>query len=260
MQLPIYQVDAFAAKLFEGNPAAICPLTHWLTDEQMQAIAQENNLSETAFILPKGDFFEIRWFTPNTEVALCGHATLASAYVIFEFLGYKKDPIVFHSQTGELKVKKNENLLELDFPILPYNEMTPSDALLNALSIKPLETYESTFDLLLIFDNERSVKETQIDLEAISKLKKRGIILSAPGQNVDIYSRCFYPACGVLEDPVTGSAHCIIAPYWSKRLGKQKLHAIQGLKRQGELFCEVTQNRVLLSGACQLYLQGHIFI
>ncbi len=260
MKQLIYQVDAFASKLFEGNPAAVCPLNYWLNDKQLQSIAQENNLSETAFIFSKGEDYEIRWFTPNTEVALCGHATLASAFIIFEFLKYSKDTVVFHSQSGELKVKKNKNLLELDFPILPYAQITPSDALLNMLDIKPLETYESTFDLLLIFDNEEEVKNVQIDFEAIGRMKKRGIILSSLSQGADIYSRCFYPACGVLEDPVTGSAHCVIAPYWSRRLGKKKLHAIQGLKRQGELFCEVTKDRVLLSGACQLYLEGHIFI
>ncbi|HAU0368120.1 TPA: PhzF family phenazine biosynthesis protein [Legionella pneumophila] len=257
---PIYQIDAFSSELFGGNPAAVCPLSHWLSDDQMQSIAAENNLSETAFILPEDEHYQIRWFTPNTEVALCGHATLASAFVVFEFLGHKKEQIVFNSKSGELRVKKNASLLQMDFPALPYTKITPLPSLLKALKVRPVEVYESTFDLLIILENELDVKEARPDLYAISELNNRGVILSAPASQADVYSRCFYPGCDVPEDPVTGSAHCVIAPYWSSRLGKNKIHAIQGLKRKGELLCEVARDRVLLSGSCQLYLQGHIFL
>lgn len=259
-KLPIYQVDAFASKLFRGNPAAVCPLDCWLSETQMQSIAAENNLSETAFMVAEGERYRIRWFTPNAEVDLCGHATLASAFVLFELLGYKKEVIVFDSKSGELRVRKNGNLLQLDFPALPYTKITPSQQLVDAMNVTPLEVYESTFDLLLIFANEKDIKQARLDLYAISKLNNRGVILSAPGSESDVYSRCFYPGCDVPEDPVTGSAHCVIAPYWSEQLGKKKIHAIQGLNRQGELLCEVLKDRVLLSGPCQLYLQGHIFL
>jgi PhzF family phenazine biosynthesis protein len=257
---PIYQIDAFSSELFSGNPAAVCPLSHWLSDDQMQSIAAENNLSETAFILPEDEHYQIRWFTPNTEVALCGHATLASAFVVFEFLGHKKEQIVFKSKSGELRVKKNASLLQMDFPALTYTKITPLPSLLKALKVRPVEVYESTFDLLIILENELDVKEARPDLYAISELNNRGVILSAPASQADVYSRCFYPGCDVPEDPVTGSAHCVIAPYWSSRLGKNKIHAIQGLKRKGELLCEVARDRVLLSGSCRLYLQGHIFL
>ncbi len=257
---PIYQIDAFTSELFGGNPAAVCPLSHWLSDDQMQSIAAENNLSETAFILPEDEQYQIRWFTPNTEVALCGHATLASAFVIFEFLGHKKEQIVFNSKSGELRVKKNSSLLQMDFPALPYTKIPPLPSLLKAIKVQPVEVYESTFDLLIILENEREVKEARPDLHAISDPENRGVILSAPATQADVYSRCFYPGCDVPEDPVTGSAHCVIAPYWSNRLGKKQIHAIQGLKRTGELMCEVAMERVLLSGSCQLYLQGHIFL
>lgn len=259
-KIPIYQIDAFSSKLFGGNPAAVCPLSHWLSDDQMQEIAAENNLSETAFILLEDEHYQIRWFTPNTEVALCGHATLASAFVIFEFLGHKKEQIVFKSKSGELRVRKNASLLQMDFPALPYTKITPLPSLLKALKVQPVEVYESTFDLLIILENERDVKEAKPDLQAISELKNRGVILSAPASQSDVYSRCFYPGCDVPEDPVTGSAHCVIAPYWSNRLGKNKIHATQGLRRKGELLCEIAMDRVLLSGSCQRYLQGHIFL
>ena len=257
---PIYQIDAFATTLFGGNPAAVCPLDSWLSDELMQSIAAENNLSETAFILPEGDDYHIRWFTPNTEVALCGHATLASAFVIFEYLDYREERIVFHSKSGELQVKRKGNLLQMDFPALPYSPVTPTPSLLKALNVQAKEVYESTFDLLVILDSEREVQEVKPDLQAIGELQERGVIFSAAASSADVYSRCFYPGCDVPEDPVTGSAHCVIAPYWAKRFGRNSIHALQGLRRQGELWCDVVGDRVLLSGSCQLYLQGHIFL
>lgn len=259
-KLSLYQIDAFATSVFKGNPAAVCPLESWLTDNQMQAIAEENNLSETAFIVPEDNHYQIRWFTPNTEVALCGHATLASAFVLFDQLNYQGSDIIFQSQSGELRVSKHNNQLQMDFPALPYQGITPSPTLLQAMSIQPKEIYQSTFDLLCIFDHEAEVRKTQLDLFAISQLEYRGIILSAPGISSDVYSRCFYPACNVAEDPVTGSAHCVIAPYWCNQLNKNRIHAIQGLKRQGALDCEMRNDRVLLSGTCHLYMQGTIFI
>lgn len=258
-KLQLFQIDAFASYLFGGNPAAVCPLETWISDEQMQSIATENNLSETAFIVPQGNEYEIRWFTPNSEVALCGHATLASAFVLFECLGFQKEEILFHSKSGELKVKKVGDVLQMDFPALPFERMSLDAPFCKSLNLEPQEVYDSTFDLLFIFKTEQEVKEACPDLQAISRLNKRGVILSAPGTQADVYSRCFYPGCDVPEDPVTGSAHCVITPYWCERLGKKKINAVQGLKRQGELTCEIINERVILSGSCQLYLQGHLF-
>lgn len=259
-KLNLYQVDAFATAVFKGNPAAVCPLGAWLTDQQMQRIAEENNVSETAFFVPDGNHFHIRWFTPNTEVALCGHATLASSFILFEHLNYSGSEIVFQSQSGELRVTKQNNQLQMDFPALPYKKIIPSKALLNAMNVQPREVYQSTFDLLCIFDDESEVQKAHLDLFAISQLEHRGLILSAPGTTTDVYSRCFYPACNVSEDPVTGSAHCVIAPYWCERLNKNTITALQGLKRQGSLHCEIHKDRVLLSGTCHLYMHGTIFI
>gem|GEM_PF-629918 len=211
---PIYQVDAFTSSLFSGNPAAVCPLDEWLDDAIMQAIAQENNLSETAFIVPQGSQYQIRWFTPKKEVALCGHATLASAFVLFEVLGYPHEEIIFNSQSGPLRVKKEGALLQMDFPALPYHEITPPPELLSAINVCPNAVYESTFDLLLIFNHEHEIQQAKPDLNAIAKLQYRGVILSALASSTDIFSRCFYPGCDVHEDPVTGSAHCVIVPYW----------------------------------------------
>ena len=258
--LAIYQVDAFASALFKGNPAAVCPLDKWLSDEQMQTIATENNLSETAFFVPEGEGFRIRWFTPNEEVALCGHATLASAYVLFEQLAFAGEKIIFTSLSGELIIKKTAHGLVMDFPALPYQEIEffPKFQSLNLK--KPDQVLQSRFDLMFVYEHAADVAEAQPDLEAVANLDYRGLILTAPGSNSDIYSRCFYPGCDVPEDPVTGSAHCVIAPYWCERLGKSTVTALQGGCRQGELFCEINENRVLLYGTCHLYLEGKIYL
>jgi predicted PhzF superfamily epimerase YddE/YHI9 len=258
--LTIYQVDAFASALFKGNPAAVCPLDKWLSDEQMQAIAAENNLSETAFFAPEGEGLRIRWFTPNEEVALCGHATLASAYVLFEQLGFTGEKIIFTSLSGELIIKKTAHGLVMDFPALPYHEIEflPQFQSLNLK--KPNQVLQSQFDLMFVYEHEADVKEAQPDLDAVAGLDYRGLILTAPGGNSDIYSRCFYPGCDVPEDPVTGSAHCVIAPYWCERLDKLKVNAMQGGRRQGDLVCEVKEKRVLLYGTCHLYLEGRIYL
>ncbi|KTD41045.1 PhzF family phenazine biosynthesis protein [Legionella parisiensis] len=258
--LSIYQVDAFASALFEGNPAAVCPLEHWLTDKEMQHIATENNLSETAFFVPEGDGFYIRWFTPNEEVALCGHATLASAYVIFEKLGFKDKKLKFNSKSGALIVYKNDNGLMMDFPELPPHpiELPPELQQLNLK--KPLKALKSQFDLMFVYEDEDDVRTADPDLDAVARLEYRGLILTAPGKNTDVYSRCFYPGCNVPEDPVTGSAHCVIAPYWCERLGKSRIDAIQGGTRRGKLQCEVKEGRVFLYGTSHLYLEGTIYL
>ncbi|KTD06515.1 epimerase [Legionella gratiana] len=258
--LSIYQIDAFATNLFEGNPAAVCPLTSWLTDQEMQNIALENNLSETAFFIPEGNGFYIRWFTPNEEVALCGHATLASAYIIFEKLGFKGEEIKFNCLSGELVVRKNGNELMMDFPALPYFPIENFPEL-HALNLKkPLHILKSQFDLMFVYEKQQEVEEAEPNLNAIAQLDYRGLILTAPGKNSDVYSRCFYPGCNVPEDPVTGSAHCVIAPYWSEQLQKSRINAVQGGARQGKLQCEVKGERVILYGAAHLYLQGTIYL
>ncbi len=256
----IFQVDAFTSTLYMGNPAAVCPLESWLDDRLMQLIARENNLSETAFIVPDGAHYQIRWFTPNTEVDLCGHATLASAFVLFEVLGHQGKEILFKSNSGILTVKKEGDLLQMDFPALPFTKIDPSTALIEAIKITPDEVYQSTFDTLCIFNDAELIKQAKPDLNALANIACRGIIFSAPATESDVYSRCFYPGCDVPEDPVTGSAHCVIAPYWCARLNKQKIHARQGGSRQGELWCELKGERVLLSGYSQLYLEGKIQI
>jgi len=258
--LPIYQVDAFASKLFHGNPAAVCPLPEWVSDAQMQNIAAENNLSETSFIVKEKQGYGIRWFTPNTEVDLCGHATLAAAFVIFNFLETDSDLIKFHSKSGELIVKRNQNLLQMDFPALPYRKIENSEELLKLSDIQPEHFFQSKFDLLCVFKNQQEVFKAQPDLEKMAKLNYRGVIFSSVGDKTDIYSRCFYPKCGVPEDPVTGSAHCVLMPYWAESLQKKKITALQGLHRQGDLVCELVGERVILSGECQLYLVGKIYL
>jgi PhzF family phenazine biosynthesis protein len=259
-KLTMYQVDAFASDLFKGNPAAVCPLDKWLSDEEMQSIARENNLSETAFFVPEKDGFHIRWITPNEEVALCGHATLASAYVLFDQLGYSSSEIKFYSQSGELKVRKVENGLLMDFPALTHTAIdSMSD--FKQLNLKmPAKAFKSSFDLLFVYESEMDVINAEPDLRAVANLDYRGLILTAPGSKSDVFSRCFYPGCDVPEDPVTGSAHCVLAPYWCERLGKNRIKAIQGGRRQGDLVCEVKGNRVILEGSCHLYLQGTIYL
>lgn len=255
----IYQVDAFADTLYSGNPAAVCILDSWITDKKMQLIARENNLSETAFVVPDNNLFHIRWFTPNTEVDLCGHATLAAAYVIFHFTNCTKDNLTFSSKSGLLHVYKADDMLAMDFPALSYRKVNAAQALIQALGITPVEVYQSEFDLLCIYNNYTDVMMLKPDFIQLAKFEHRGIITSTIGQDSDVYSRCFYPSCDVLEDPVTGSAHCVIAPYWSHRLNKPKIHARQGGSRQGELWCELKNDRVILSGHCRLYLTGEIY-
>lgn len=260
-RIKMYQVDAFTGELFKGNPAAVCLLDHWLDDTIMQSIAAENNLAETAFVLGIGDRFSIRWFTPTVEVDLCGHATLASAYVIFNCTGFQADEIVFHSpRSGELKVKKVGEKLFLDFPADVFSRCENLPEITNGIGLTPLEVYRGKTDFMAVVGSEDEVSAIKPDFATISKLEARGLIVTAPGNTVDFVSRFFGPQSGVNEDPVTGSAHTTLTPYWSKRLGKDKMTARQISNRGGVLECENSGSRVFIGGEAKLYLTGEIFI
>lgn len=259
MKLKLYQVDAFTDKLFGGNPAAVCPLDTWLPDELMQKIAMENNLAETAFYVKNGEGYSIRWFTPAVEVDLCGHATLASAHVIFNYQGYQRDEVKFSSlKSGDLVVTKNGNMLTLDFPSDSFERANLSPELVACFSSQPIEAYKGKTDFMLVFNNEEEIRKIVPDFNAIAKLKARGVIVTAPGTNVDFVSRFFAPQSGVNEDPATGSAHTTLIPYWSQKTGKSELRAIQLSARQGFLECAYHGDRVKISGQAKTYLQGEI--
>jgi PhzF family phenazine biosynthesis protein len=259
MELPIFQLDAFATRLFGGNPAAVVILPDWLPDDVLQEIARENNLSETAFVLPGGDSFGLRWFTPEVEVDLCGHATLASGYVLFNH-GYTSDPeIVFRYQGGSLTLRQEGELIAMDFPSRPPEPIRSDASLISALGATPREVHQSR-DLLAVFETQAEVEALRPDLPAIAELDTFAVIASAPGRECDFVSRFFAPGAGVPEDPATGSAHCTLAPYWGKRLGKKRLHALQLSRRVGELFCEIRDSRVKLSGRVVEYLRGQIYL
>lgn len=258
MRIPIYQVDAFTSRVFSGNPAAVCPLDDWLDDARLQAIAAENNLSETAYFVRRGGVYELRWFTPVSEVEMCGHATLASAYVLFERRGHPGDAITFETRKrGTLTVRRHGDLFKMDFPAWSLEPMDPPDALLRGLGARPVEVY-GTDDWLAVYSTEKEVRALKPDLGALASLHRRGVIVTAPGAASDFVSRCFFPSYGIPEDPVTGSAHCALTPYWSRRLGKKTLHALQVSKRGGELFCEDRGDRVAIAGRVAPYLEGTI--
>lgn len=260
MKTKIYQVDAFTSELFGGNPAAICPLETWLPDKVMRKIAMENNLSETAFYVKNEESYDIRWFTPTVEVDLCGHATLASAFVLFELEGHQNDDIIFRSlRSGTLRVKKHGEKLTLDFPTDEVEPVELSPELLNCFVENPLEACKGKTDYMLVFNSEQEIKNLQPNLDAISKLKARGLIATAKGDTVDFVSRFFGPQSGVDEDPVTGSAHTTLIPFWAKKMGKSDLSAIQLSARNGFVTCKYLQDRVEISGQCRLYLTGEIF-
>jgi len=260
-KIKIFQVDAFANNLFSGNPAAVCMLENWLNAEIMQSIAAENNLAETAFIVPTADSFEIRWFTPTVEVDLCGHATLASAYVLFNCRGYTNPEIVFHSpRSGKLKVTKQGDILFLNFPTDTLNPCDEIVQITNCLGFEPIEVYKGKTDYLAIIQSEQHLLNLQPDLSEISKLKARGLIVTAQGDHVDFVSRFFAPQSGIDEDPVTGSAHTSLIPFWSEKLGKQEMIANQLSKRGGRLICVSQDERCLIGGKAQLYLTGEINI
>ncbi|NOZ62354.1 MAG: PhzF family phenazine biosynthesis protein [Calditrichaeota bacterium] len=258
MNLKLYQIDAFANQVFAGNPAAVCPLTEWLDDRTLLAIARENNLSETAFFMPDGENYHLRWFTPKAEVDLCGHATLATAFVIFDILKLKKEKVTFRTKSGTLSVKKKDSLLLMNFPSREPVPCSAPDDLLRALEGKPVEILKSR-DFLVLFENEKAIRRLSPKMGLLMNLDALGVIVTAPGENVDFVSRFFAPKVGVPEDPVTGSAHSTLIPYWAKKLGKTKLRAHQISERGGELFCEFHGERVKISGRAVKYLEGEIF-
>lgn len=258
MQIPLYQVDAFTSQLFRGNPAAICPLDRWLPDETLQSIAAENNLSETAFYVPNDKSYHLRWFTPGVEVDLCGHATLATAHVILEIRREIAGPrVTFASKSGELTVERSENLYALDFPARAPAECAIDPALVQALGAQP-KLVLGARDYLCVYETEEQVRALEPNMEKLASIDRFACIVTAPGRDCDFVSRFFAPAKGVPEDPVTGSSHCTLIPYWSKRLGKTKLHARQISKRGGELWCEDRGERVKIAGHAVKYMEGRI--
>lgn len=257
MKLKIYQVDAFTDQVFKGNPAAVCPLDKWLQEDEMQKIAEENNLAETAFFVASGDVFEIRWFTPLAEVNLCGHATLASAHVLYEHMGYKEDKIRFNSKSGELVVRREKDGLVLNFPAKDIVRAKLPDGMLEGLGVLPHELYQNE-DYMMVLDSEDEVRSIHPNFDILRKIKTRGIIITAKGDKVDFVSRFFAPSVGINEDPVTGSAHTALIPYWSKKLHKTDMVARQLSSRGGELICKDLEERVEMKGKAVTYLQGEI--
>ena len=260
MKLQIYQVDAFSDSLFKGNPAAVVPLKQWLPDELMQQIALENNLSETAFFIPEGDHFQIRWFTPMTEVDLCGHATLASAHILFNELAFIGEQIEFKSKSGLLKVTKSADKLQLDFPTDPVSPEVTNPKIENALGVSPMATYKGRTKHLLLFDKEKTIRDMKPNFQLLKQTDARGIIVTARGTTVDFVSRFFAPKVGIDEDPVTGSAHTLLVPFWASQLNKTEITALQLSARGGQLWCTLSGDRVLIAGKAVTYLKGEIEI
>ena len=260
-KVKIYQVDAFTDRLFAGNPAAVCILNDWISDELMQSIGNENNLSETAFVVPVGRDFEIRWFTPTVEVDLCGHATLAAAFVLFNLHHYPDAIIRFRSRrSGWLAVEKKDDMYFLDFPTDTLEKLTEEHhaTIEKCIGMKPKELYKGKTDYMAVIDSEKSLRILQPDFIEISKLNARALIVTAKGDDVDFVSRCFGPQSGVNEDPVTGSAHTSFLPFWAKKLGKNNLIANQLSKRGGQLVCEYKNDRCLIGGKARLYMTGEL--
>jgi len=261
MKKTIYQVDAFTEEVFKGNAAAVCILDQWPEEAHMQRIANENNLSETAFSVPVGECYEIRWFTPEMEVELCGHATLATAHVLFEHLHHPGERICFESiHSGRLTVKRNGELLTLDFPADNLVEMVVPELIVTALMKPPLKAFRGKTDFLFVFASESEIKGMEPDFGLLAQMGGRGIIVTAPGNEVDFVSRFFAPQTGIHEDPVTGSAHTSLTPYWAKVLGKKQLSARQLSARGGDLICEDKGERIEISGHAVTYMIGEIFI
>jgi predicted PhzF superfamily epimerase YddE/YHI9 len=290
--MEIYQVDAFAKEIFQGNPAAVIPLKEWLPDELLQRIAMENNLSETAYFVPMGGGFSIRWFTPTVEVALCGHATLASGHVLVEHLGYSGDTILFHTQmSGDLTVSREPagggtgsgargmasagtgsgvragagegaRPLTLNFPVDDPQPADPSSmgVLFEGLRIPPRELYMGTTDYMIVLDSQQAIMDLQPDFKRLAGASGRGVLVTARGEEADFVSRCFFPQSGIDEDPATGSAHTMLIPYWAKELGKTTLSAIQLSTRRGHLDCKLAGDRVLISGYAKTFMRGEVLL
>jgi len=259
MSIPYYQVDAFTGALFGGNPAGVCLLTDWLPDQVLQSIAAENNLAETAFVVQRDSFFDLRWFTPELEMDLCGHATLAPAHVIFRHLGYRASVVRFQTRSGILTVSREGERLTLDFPARPAVLSDAPADLSAGLGASPVITGKAR-DYLAVFESEEVVRNLQPDMAALMRLDCLGVIATAPGVDCDFVSRFFAPRAGVPEDPVTGSAHCTLIPYWAERLGRMKLHARQVSPRGGELFCEHRGDRVGIGGHAVTYSSGFLHV
>ncbi len=259
MKLRQFQVDAFASRRFEGNPAAVCPLKEWLSDDLMQSIAAENNLSETAFFVPAQSGFHLRWFTPVAEVDFCGHATLASGHVLFDALDYEKQSVVFETRSGEMTVERSGKLYVMNFPAQPPKPCSPPKTLIEALGAKPTEVLAAD-DYLAVFESQAVVQSLAPDFARLGDLDLRGVIATAPGDDHDFVSRFFGPKLGIDEDPVTGSAHCELTPYWSKRLSKKQLRARQISRRGGDVLCEIAGDRVRLKGSAVTFMVGEIEI
>ncbi len=259
MSIPYYHVDAFADRLFKGNPAGVCFLADWLPDAELQAIAAENNLAETAFVVQRESFYDLRWFTPTVEMDLCGHATLAPAHVIFRHLKYRENVVRFKTRSGVLTVTRDGELLTLDFPARPAALCSPPEELIQGLGMEPIATLKAR-DYLAVFDTEQTIKDLQPDMKLLQKIECLGIIVTAPGNLVDFVSRFFAPGAGVPEDPVTGSAHCTLIPYWAERLNRSHLRALQVSQRGGELICEYRGDRVGISGKAVTYSSGFLHV
>jgi PhzF family phenazine biosynthesis protein len=261
MRTPIFQLDAFASRRFAGNPAAVMPMDDFLADAVLQAIAGENNLAETAFLVPEGGDYRLRWFTPATEVPLCGHATLASAAVVMERLEPGRNRVVFHSASGPLTVKRADAGYVMDFPARPSEPVVTPSGLEQALGIAPIEVFANQFNYMALLESAQVLRELAPDMAALVRLDRSGVIATAPGDGTyDFVSRYFAPAKGIPEDPVTGAAHCMLAPYWAKRLGKTAFCAFQASRRGGEIVCRVAGDRVELEGTCVFYLEGLVDI
>jgi len=261
MRTPIFQIDAFTTRRFAGNPAAVIPMDRFLDDTTLQAIAAENNLAETAFLVPEGRDYRLRWFTPTVEVPLCGHATLASAAAVMERLEPGRDTVIFHTASGALTVKRINGGYAMDFPVRPSEPVATPPGLAEALGVVPVEVLSDTFNYIVLLESAQLVRELAPDIAAIARMDRSGLVVTAPGdETYDFVSRYFAPAKGIPEDPVTGGAHCALAPYWAKRLGKTAFRAYQASRRGGEITCRLAGDRVELEGSCVFYLEGEVEI
>lgn len=259
MRIPIFQIDAFTDRRFAGNPAAVMLMETFLADPILQAIAAENNLSETAFLVPHEGEYRIRWFTPATEVPLCGHATLASAAVVMERLDPGRNRLVFHSASGLLPVKREGESYVMDFPARPSEPVSTPSGLAAALGDSPVEVLANQFNYMVLLETERVVRNLAPDMAALASMDRPGVIVTARGEGTyDFVSRYFAPAKGIPEDPVTGAAHCMLVPYWAKRLGKSEFRAFQASRRGGEILCRLVNDRTELQGECVFYMEGEV--
>lgn len=257
MEIPYYQIDAFTNRVFSGNPAGVCFLDHWLDDRSLQSIAAENRLPETAFLVATAPGYELRWFTPQVEIDLCGHGTLASAHAVFRYSAFSAARVDFQTKSGTLSVTRQGDLLEMDFPSRRPVPCEKPDRLDEILGLAPISTLRAR-DLMAVYETEEQIRGLKVDFHAMTELDFFGVIVTAPGRTSDFVSRFFAPGAGIPEDPVTGSAHCTLIPYWSERLGKKKLHAFQVSERSGELFCADRGDRVTIGGKAVTYLSGTI--